>query len=182
MPDLSDEQAKRLLEVVTRRLGARSDPKTLVEAYLTAAVKHAYARTCEMGSVPTSIVVERSTLLIEISRELGRVIEDFEIQCLYRVTLTQAKSMRTTLLATYLDDTDELTLAWSLVDATRQGRRDVGKLNGKVIVFTSEERRDAFFEQAQRLGASVAVVHGDPATPFQVVVGDDFPTAKLPPE
>lgn len=119
---LSDDERQRLEKVVRRRVGPRSDAPQLVEAYLDAMLRNAFARTTDGGPVPTSLTVERSFILIEISRQLKRVIEDFEIQALFRVTLPSARAMRTTLLATYSDDAAELTLAWALRGA-RTGRR-----------------------------------------------------------
>jgi hypothetical protein len=114
MAGLTKDEQGLLETVVGRRVGVRSDGKVLVDAYLTAMARNAYARTVESGPVPTSLVTERSAILIEISRQLGRVIEDFEIEALFRVTPTQARSIRSTLLATYSDDADTLTLTWSM--------------------------------------------------------------------
>lgn len=130
--------------------------------------------------MPTSLNVERSAVLIEISRQLKKVIEDYEIQALFRVTTAQARAMRTTLLATYSDATDVLTLGWSLVGAKNLGRANVDKVVGTKLQFASEDRRDAFIEQNERAGIAVAVILGDAARPFQAVVADDFPSADLP--
>jgi hypothetical protein len=179
---LSKDEQQRLEEVVGRRVGARSDAPKLVEAYRDAMVRNAYARTTGDGPVPTSLTAERSMILIEISRQLERVIEDFEIQALLRVTMSAARAMRTTLLSTYSDDADKLTLAWALRGArTTPKRTKADAFTGPTIVFESKDRRDAFVDNVQRSGVPVQVIHGDLAMPWKVVVGDAFPKAQLPP-
>jgi len=180
MAGLTPEERQHLEGIVGRRLGVRSDAKTLVASYLDAMERNAYARTVEVGPVPTSLTAERSAVLIEISRQLKRVIEDFEIQALFRVTAAQAKAMRTTLLATYSDDADDLTLDWSLIGARNRGRRRVDAFTGTAVEFTAEDRQNAFAAAAQRVGVRVARVVGDQAMPWLLVVGDEFPQAKLP--
>lgn len=183
MAGLTKDEQSRLETVVARRLGVRSNAKVLVAAYLDAMERNAYSRTVESGPVPTSLVAERSAILVEISRQLGRVIEDFEIQALFRVTPRQAGSMRATLLATYSDDADALTLAWSMRGAWRLKRRlTVDGLNGTKVVLESEDRRDALVAYAGRTGVEVRVITDDDAHPWAVVLGDDFPKADLPPE
>jgi hypothetical protein len=180
MTGLTNAERQRLEQVVARRVGVRSDPKQLVAAYLDAMVRNAYSRTTDGAPVPTSLTAERSLILIEISRQLNRVIEDFEIQALFRVTLTSARAMRTTLLATYTDDADQLTMAWSLRGARTDGRHNAGSFAGTVIVFESQDRRDAFVDNVQRSGIDIEVVLGDAKKPWQVVVGDAFPKSQLP--
>jgi hypothetical protein len=177
---LTDAERQQLEQVVARRVGVRSDPKQLVAAYLDAMVRNAYERTTDDAPVPTSLTSERSLILIEISRQLNRVIEDFEIQALFRVPLTSARTMRTTLLATYTDDADQLTMAWSLRGARTEGRRKESSFTGTVVVFDSQDRRDAFVENVQRSGVDIDVVLGDDAKPWQVIVGDAFPKNQLP--
>jgi len=177
---LTDDEKKRLERVVARRVGSRSDAGVLVGCYLAAMERNAYFRTTDDGPVPTSLTAERSLLLIEISRQLHRVIEDFEIQALLRVTLRAARSMRSTLLATYTDDADELTLAWSLRGARTGGRTKTDSFTGTEITLTSPDRRDAFVEHLERSGIGVETILGDPKQPWKVVVSDDFPKAQLP--
>jgi hypothetical protein len=177
---LTEEQRKRLEDVVRRRVGVRSDAEQLTTAYLNAMLRNAYVRTTEPGPVPTSLTAERSAILIELSRELGRVVEDFEIQALFRVTLGQARAMRTMLLATYSDDADDLTLAWSLRGAHTGPRRRGETFSGTVIVFGAEDRRDAFVAHVEREGIDVEVILGDDSAPWQVLVGDAFPRDQLP--
>lgn len=180
MAGLTATERERLEDVVGRRIGYRADAKTLVAAYLAAMERNAFARTVEVGPVPTSLTAERSAVLIEISRQLKRVIEDFEIQALFRVTAAQARSMRTTLLATYSDDADDLTIDWSLIGAKNRGRRHGDAFTGTAIEFTAEDRRDAFVASAQRVGVHVELVLGEPSKPWMLIVGDEFPSQKLP--
>jgi hypothetical protein len=114
MPGLSKDERAHLLAVVARRLGNRSEGAEIVTAYLDAMARNAYARTVESSPVPSTLTDERSLLLIEISRQLGRVIEDFEIEALLRVPRAKARAMRTTMLATFADDVDQLTQDWAL--------------------------------------------------------------------
>jgi hypothetical protein len=165
---------------VEHRVGVRSNAVTLVDAYLDAMVRNAYARTTGDGPVPTNLTAERSMILIEISRQLNQVIEDFEIQALFRVTLPAARAMRSTLLATYSDDADKLTLAWALRDARVDGREKYDSVKGEVIVFDSEDKRDAFLANVERSGVPVRKMLGDPEKPWKVVVGDSFPKDQLP--
>lgn len=180
MTGLTAAERQVLEDVVARRIGYRADAKALVVAYLSAMERHAFARTVQVGPVPTSLTAERSAVLIEISRQLRRVIEDFEIQALFRVTAAQAKSMRTTLLATYSDDADDLTIDWSLTGAKNRGRRRGDTFAGTAVEFTAEDRRDAFLASAQRVGVHVELLLGDASKPWLLLVGDEFPAGKLP--
>ncbi len=180
MTGLTAAERQVLEDVVARRIGYRSDAKALVVAYLSAMERHAFARTVQVGPGPTSRTAERSAVLIEISRQLRRVIEDFEIQALFRVTAAQAKSMRTTLLATYSDDADDLTIDWSLTGAKNRGRRRGDMFAGTAVEFTAEDRRDAFLASAQRVGVHVELLLGDASKPWLLLVGDEFPAGKLP--
>ena len=180
MGGLSNGEQNHLESIVKRRVGARSDAASLVRAYLDAMARNALFRTTDDGPVPTSLSVERSLLLIQISRELNRVIEDYEIQALFRVTPSQAKTMRTTLFATYPDIANELALTWSLVDARQDGRQKTPGFTGTVIVFTSDDRRDAFVDYSKRMGISVENLLGNAEQPWRVAVGDEFPKSELP--
>ncbi|GAB3655391.1 hypothetical protein [Glycomyces tarimensis] len=181
MGGLTDEERERLRNVIALRVGARSDAGALTTAYLDAMARSAYARTVEPGPVPTSLTSERSEILVQISRQLGRVIEDFEIQALFRVTPTQARSMRRMLQATHSDEVNELDLAWSEVGAVRGKHRKSGRtVTGEVVIFAAEDRRDAFVAYAERTGYPVEVVRGEPDAPWQVIVGDAFPIEQLP--
>jgi hypothetical protein len=180
MAGLTDDERAQLETVVGRRLGARSDATIVVTAYLNAMARSAFSRTVESGPVPTSLVAERSAILIEISRQLGRIIEDFEIQALFRVAPPLARSMRTTLLATYSDDADALTVKWLMRGARQLDRVTVDGLNGTKVALNSEDRRDALIAYAGRTGVEVRVVTDDNAHKWAVVLADDFPKADLP--
>lgn len=181
MGGLAPEERKRLEEVVAARIGARSgSAAALTEAYLDAVERNAYARTVGPGPVPTSLTSERAELLFEICVRLERVIEDFEIQALFRVTETQARAMRKMLLATHTDEANRLDHAWSLVGARRAGRRKGAKVTGEVIVFDDEDRRNAFTAFAARTGIEVERVLGEGDKPWQVIVADDYPADQLP--
>lgn len=177
---LNDQEQQQLQSVVSRRLGARRDATELVPAYLVAAQRHAFSRTLQPGPVPTSLTVERSGLLLEISRELGRVIDDVEIEALFRVSRSQARTMRTTLLASYSDITDDLTVDWALKDASRGARKVVGEVNGTLIRFSSEQKLASFVSQMERSGIDTELVLDDKRSTWAVVVSDAFLRARLP--
>lgn len=171
----------RILEnAVANRLGARSDVPALISAYVDGTARTAYLRTVGEGSVPTSLPMERSLILLEVSRKLARVIEDFEIEALFRVNASQARAMRTALLATYPDVTNALALAWSLVDAHASGRQKGRTFTGTVIAFAAEDRRNAFSDYTKRLGMRVEQLLGDASQPWRLLVSDDFPKSALP--
>jgi hypothetical protein len=180
MGEIVAEERATLSKTIERRLGTRGDPSELAKAYLIAAQRHALARTTEVGPVPTSLTVERSGLLLEISRELGRVIDDSEIEALFRVPRSQARSMRTTLLATYSDITDELSLKWALLDAKNDGRKTVDHVNGTALRFETEGQRDAFISQTKRMGYATAKILGDATVEWGLVVADDFHHISMP--
>lgn len=180
MGELNEQERQTLQAAVARRLGARRDATELVPAYLVAAQRHAFSRTLQAGPVPTSLTVERSGLLLEISRELGRVIDDVEIEALFRVSRSQARTMRTTLLASYSDITDDLTVDWALKDARRGARKTVGDVNGTLIRFSSEQKLNAFLSQMERSGTDTELVYDDKRSPWAVVVSDAFPRDRLP--
>lgn len=108
------------------------------------------------------------------------MVEDYEIQALLRVTPTAARSLRNTLLATYSDDADDLTLAWALTGAHRGTRVNADGIKGTELVFTGEDRRDAFIEHAARIADAARALLGDDAHPWRAVVSDDFPLIDLP--
>lgn len=180
MAGLTDAERNRLTDVVAGRLGARTDAKKLVAAYLDAVARSAFLRTTADSPVPTSLPVERALVLIEVSRQLGRVIEDYEIQALFRVSASQARAMRTSLLATYPDLTNELSLTWSLVEAYVKGRQKGRAFSGTVVVFADVDRRDVFADYCKRLGIGVEELLGDEAHPWRLLVSDAFPKSSLP--
>jgi hypothetical protein len=181
MGGLEPAERKRLEETVAARVGARSaDAGALTAAYLDAMERNAYRRTMGPGPVPTSLTSERSEMLFEICVQLERVIEDFEIQALFRVTATQARAMRKTLLATHSDEANRLDRAWSLVGATTAARRKGRTVTGEVIVFKDEDRQHAFIAYAERIGIAVEPVLGEGDKPWQVIVSDDYPADRLP--
>lgn len=173
---ITDAERELFVAVVDRRVGARGrgQAQSLVDAYLRAVERHAFVRTTDAGPVPTSLTVERSSMLIEISRQLRRVIEDYEIRALFRVTPAQAKSMRTTLLATYGDVTDGLMLEWSLMESSMLGEGRDGDVEGQKIKFADEDRLAAFKEQCQRAGVPIAVITGDTENPFLAVADSGY--------
>ena len=172
--------AERLERVIKNRIGARSDGGELARAYAEGAAQHALNSAMGSGPVPTSLPAERAALMIEVSRKLGRLVEDFEIEALLRLTSGLAKSVRRTLVATYTDAAAELLERWSLKGARGKGRRKVDDFAGEAISFADEDRRDAFVEAQEKVGIPVQVVHGEADNPWMVVVGDEFPTDKLP--
>ena len=143
--------------------------------------RNAYALTAERAPVPSTLTDERSMLLIEISRQLGRVIEDFEIEALLRVPRSKARAMRTTMLATFADDVDQLIQDWALRGAHKGGRvkTDEG-WTGTTVTLASVDRRDRFVDLLERRGIPLAIVHGDAEHPWSVVIGDQFPAKELP--
>jgi hypothetical protein len=181
MGGLEPAERKRLERTVAARLGARSgDAAGLTAAYLDAMERNAYLRTMGPGPVPTSLTSERAEMLFAICNQLERVIEDFEIQALFRVTATQARAMRKTLLATHSDEANQLDHAWSLVGATTAARRKGRRVTGEVIVFQDEDRQHAFIGYAERTGIAVERVLGEGDQPWQVIVSDDYPADRLP--
>ena len=179
MVGLTSADRTELRDAIKRRLGVRPGAAQLTEAYLNGAQRHALSRTIADGPVPTSLNVERSGLLLEVSRELQRVIEDYEIEALFRVSRSQARSMRTTLLATYSDAVDPMTMTWSLTEATRGKRTKGRRVAGETIGFDSGQKRDAFVACLERSGYEVEILHDD-ETRWQVIVGYQFPRAQLP--
>jgi hypothetical protein len=180
MGGLTGDERRRLQEAIARRLGARSDAAKVTTAYLDAMSHYAYARTAGSGPVPTSLTSERSEILLEICRQLDRMIEDFEIQALFRVTATQARAIRAALQAAHSDDANELDLNWSLRGAKNTKRRKGDSFTGEVIVFAAEDRMDAFVAYAERAGIEIEVVRGEADKPWQVIVGEGFPRDRLP--
>lgn len=179
---LTAEERVLLAEVLKRRLGARGDGPALATAYLRASQRSAFDRTVANAPVPTSLTAERSALLIEVSRELGRLIEDFEVQAILRVTPSAARSIRRNLVATYADDASDIAIRWALRGAVRGDRiKYLGNI-GTEVQLDSRERRDEFVVHAPRLAAGVVVLAGLSSAPWRVWVPDAFAQDLLPPK
>jgi pimeloyl-ACP methyl ester carboxylesterase len=177
---IAEGSTERLERVIKNRVGRRSDGGELARAYADGAAQHALNSAMGSGPVPTSLPAERAALMIEVSRKLGRLVEDYEIEALLRLTSGLAKSVRRTLVATYTDIAAELLETWSLKGSRARGRLKGDDFAGEAISFADEDRRDAFVEAQEKVGIPVQVVHGDADSPWMVIVGDEFPADRLP--
>lgn len=100
--DIDREQRARAVERLGT-LGGLTQPAagSLVDAALLGAIDQAFELVNGSGPVPTSMTTSKADQLRFICERAGRLLTQREVEILFRVTGTAARSIVTTMLATY---------------------------------------------------------------------------------
>jgi hypothetical protein len=113
-----------------RTLGGLSHGRAtaLVDAIVDGAVDHAFELINGSGPVPTSMSTSKADQLRWICERLGRLVTQREVEIVFRITPTSARTILNTMLATYEEGLHEQFLARMRDDATvvPSGTEDAG--------------------------------------------------------
>ncbi|MGH9261871.1 MAG: hypothetical protein ACRD08_18590, partial [Acidimicrobiales bacterium] len=103
-----------------RTLGglSREQATALVDAVVAGAVDHAFELISGSGPVPTSMSTAKADELRWICERLGRLVSQREVEMVFRITPTSARTVLNTMLATYEEGLREQFLARMREDAT----------------------------------------------------------------
>ncbi len=90
----------------------------LVDAVVDGAVDHAFELVNGSGPVPTSMTTAKADELRWICQRLGRLLSQREVEIVFRITATSARTVLNTMLATYEEGLHEQFLERMRDDAT----------------------------------------------------------------
>jgi hypothetical protein len=151
--DVDKEQRKRAIERL-RRLGGltEADAAALVDAAVAGAVDQVFELVNGSGAVPTSMTTAKADQLRFVCDRAGRLLSQREVELLFRVTATSARSILTTMLATYEESLREKFLDRMRADAavTASGTDDTGLT--WTLRFSEPATMDAAWTELRRLG------------------------------
>jgi hypothetical protein len=107
---------------------AKLDAERLVDAAVAGAVDQAFELINGAGPVPTSMTTSKADRLRFICDRAGRILSQREVEILFRVTSAAARSIMTTMLATYEEALREKFVERMRSDAaiTASGSDDMG--------------------------------------------------------
>src|SRR5262245_34313396 len=111
---MADTAAQRIAKALRARLGPQAKADEVAKAYLKASDEHALSRTLGVGPVASNLTADRAELMINVSRQLGRLVDRAEIESLLRITSAQASQVHKLMVATYTDDAGPLQISWCL--------------------------------------------------------------------
>ncbi|HEY6415454.1 MAG TPA: hypothetical protein VIX41_04425 [Acidimicrobiales bacterium] len=136
-----------------RTLGGLSHDRAtaLVDAMVDGAVDHAFELVNGSGPVPTSMTTSKADQLRWICERLGRLVTQREVEILFRITPTSARTILNTMLATYEEGLHEQFLARMRDDATvvPSGTEDAGLT--WTLRFTEASTYEAAMSELARL-------------------------------
>jgi hypothetical protein len=128
-PEFDTDQVQRAIDRL-RALGGLSqeNAEALVEAVIAGAVDHAFELVNGSGPVPTAMTTSKADQLRWICERAGRLLSQREVEIVFRVTATSARSIVNSMLATYEESLREKFLDRMRADATvlPTGSSDVG--------------------------------------------------------
>jgi hypothetical protein len=90
----------------------------LVDAVVAGAVDHAFELINGSGPVPTSMTTAKADELRWICQRLGRLVSQREVELVFRITPTSARTVLNTMLATYEEGLHDQFLQRMREDAT----------------------------------------------------------------
>ncbi len=135
-------------------LGGLSQAKAaaLTDAAVAGAVDQAFELINGSSAVPTSMTTSKADQLRFVCDRAGRLLSQREVEILFRVTATSARSILTTMLATYEEALREKFLARMRGDAKvmASGNEDAGLT--WTLRFTEPSTLDAAWAEVVRLG------------------------------
>jgi hypothetical protein len=123
----------------------------LVDAMVDGAVDHAFELINGSGPVPTSMTTSKADQLRWICERLGRLVTQREVEIVFRITPTAARTILNTMLATYEEGLHEQFLARMRDDATvlPSGTEDAGLT--WTLRFTEASTYEAAMSELARL-------------------------------
>jgi hypothetical protein len=133
--------------------GLSKDAATaLVDAAVGGAVDHAFELINGTGPVPTSMTTAKADQLRWICDRLGRLVSQREVELVFRITPTSARTILNTMLATYEEGLREQFLARMRADATvlPTGNDEEGLT--WTLRFSEASTYDAAWSELARLG------------------------------
>ena len=130
---------------------SKTNSGALVDAALAGAVDHAFELINGSSSVPTSMTTSKADQLRFVCDRAGRLLSQREVEILFRVTPTAARSILTTMLATYEEGLREKFLARMRADCkvTPSGTNDTGLT--WTLRFSESSTLDAAWAELSRL-------------------------------
>lgn len=172
---MAESPKERIARALRARLGPKCDSLSLAEAYMKASDSHALSRTLGVGPVASSIAADRAELMINVSRELGRLVDRTEIEALLRIPAAAAGSVHKLMVATYTDDAGPLQIAWCLQGAYEDGVGTHGPVtDGHRVVLADRDRLETLAECLSRDGVVVVVKTNEPELRHLVVIDQEF--------
>ncbi|MCA1707350.1 MAG: hypothetical protein LC808_30420 [Actinobacteria bacterium] len=147
-----DQRDRAIERLVT--LGGLSQAKAaaLTDAALAGAVDQAFELINGSSAVPTSMTTSKADQLRFICDRAGRLLSQREVEIMFRVTATSARSILTTMLATYEEALREKFLTRMRGDAkvVASGNDDTGLT--WTLRFSESSTLDAAWAEVARLG------------------------------
>lgn len=124
----------------------------LVDAVVAGAIDHAFELINGSGPVPTSMSTAKADQLRWVCERVGRLVSQREVEILFRITPTSARTVLNTMLATYEEGLRDQFLERMRTDATvlPSGSDDVGLT--WTLRFTEASTFDAAWSELLRLG------------------------------
>jgi hypothetical protein len=131
---------------------SREQATALVDAVVGGAVDHAFELINGSGPVPTSMSTAKADQLRWICQRLGRLVSQREVEIVFRITPTSARTVLNTMLATYEEGLREQFLDRMRDDATvlPSGTDEAGLT--WTLRFTEASTFDAARSELSRLG------------------------------
>lgn len=151
--DVDAEQREHAIERLKQLGGvSQADAEVLVDAALAGAVDHAFELINGSGAVPTAMTTSKADQLRWICDRAGRLVSQREVEILFRVTSTTARSILNTMLATYEESLRGRFLERMRADVAvlASGTQDTGLT--WTLRFTEPSTFDAAWSELARLG------------------------------
>jgi hypothetical protein len=151
--EIDPEQRSKAIERL-RALGGlpAAAAEQLVDAALAGAVDHAFELIIGSGPVPTSMTTSKADQLRFVCDRVGRLLSQREVEILFRVTSTAARTILTNMLATYEEALREKFLERMRIDATVVASGTEEKGLTWTIRFTEPGTLDTAWSETLRLG------------------------------
>jgi hypothetical protein len=116
--DVDQQQRSRAVERLTTLGGLKTDEAgRLVDAAIAGSIDHIFELVNGSGPVPTTTTTTKANQLRFICDRAGRLLSQREVEILFRVTGSAARTVLTTMLATYEEGLREKFLARMRQDA-----------------------------------------------------------------
>jgi hypothetical protein len=151
--EIDGDQRKRAIERLTTLGGLKQDEAgVLIDAALKGAVDQALELVNGSSAVPTSMTTSKADQLRFICDRAGRMLSQREVEILFRVTATTARSILTTMLATYEESLREKFLDRMRSDAKVLASGTVDTALSWTLRFSESSTFDAAWAELSRLG------------------------------